>query len=99
MTYLAIKRRMKRSKFPRTAKILSFEYIVEKTRTFFSLSTVMRQSATDASAKDSVENELVKKTDAYKNNKIIYLNGEYWYLSGGGLLSMKEMIEEVEAGL
>lgn len=46
-----------------------------------------------------VENELVMKTDAYENEKIIYLNGEYWYLSGGGLLSMKAMIEEVEQAL
>ena len=42
---------------------------------------------------------LVKKTNAYKNDKIVYLNADYWYLSGGGLLSMKEMIKEVEAGL
>ena len=39
------------------------------------------------------------KTNAYKNDKIVYLNAEYWYLSGGGLISMKEMIKEVEAGL
>ena len=53
----------------------------------------------DASAKDSIENEFVMKTNAYKNDKIVYLNGDYWYLSGGGLLSMKEMVKEVEAGL
>ncbi len=49
--------------------------------------------------KDSIENELVKKTNAYKNGKIIYLNADYWYLSGGGLLSMKEMIKEMEEAL
>ena len=78
---------------------ISFEYIVEKNPDV--LFVIDRDAAVGngASAKDSVENDLVKKTDAYKNNKIIYLNGEYWYLSGGGLLSMKEMIEEVEAGL
>ncbi|MCM3638370.1 siderophore ABC transporter substrate-binding protein [Sporosarcina luteola] len=78
---------------------ISFEYIVEKNPDV--LFVIDRDAAigNGASAKDSVENDLVKKTNAYKNNKIVYLNGEYWYLSGGGLLSMKEMIEEVQAGL
>lgn len=78
---------------------ITFEYIVEKNPGV--LFVIDRDAAigNGASAKDSVENDLVKKTDAYKNNKIIYLNGEYWYLSGGGLMSMKEMIEEVETAL
>ncbi|MGN7386414.1 siderophore ABC transporter substrate-binding protein [Sporosarcina sp. SAFN-015] len=78
---------------------IAFEYIVEKNPDV--LFVIDRDAAigNGASAKDSIENDLVKKTNAYKNNKIIYLNGEYWYLSGGGLLSMKEMIKEVEAAL
>jgi len=39
------------------------------------------------------------KTNAYKNGKIFYLDPDYWYLSGGGLLSMKEMIKEIEAAM
>lgn len=78
---------------------ITFEYIVEKNPDV--LFVIDRDAAigNGASAKDSIENELVKKTDAYKNDKIVYLNGEYWYLSGGGLLSMKAMIEEVESAL
>ncbi|MCG7343121.1 siderophore ABC transporter substrate-binding protein [Sporosarcina sp. ACRSL] len=78
---------------------ISFEYIFDKNPDV--LFVIDRDAAigNGASAKDSIENDLVKKTSAYKNNKIVYLNGEYWYLSGGGLLSMKEMIKEVEAGL
>ncbi|MCM3744942.1 siderophore ABC transporter substrate-binding protein [Sporosarcina luteola] len=78
---------------------ITFEYIAEKNPDV--LFVIDRDAAigNGASAKDSVENDLVKKTNAYKNNKIVYLNGEYWYLSGGGLLSMKEMIDEVQAGL
>ncbi|GEN84863.1 putative ABC transporter solute-binding protein YclQ [Sporosarcina luteola] len=78
---------------------ITFEYILEKNPDI--LFVIDRDAAigNGASAKDSVENELVKKTDAYKNGKIVYLNGEYWYLSGGGLLSMKAMIEEVESAL
>lgn len=78
---------------------VSFEYILETNPDV--LFVIDRDAAVggDASAKDSIENELVIKTNAYQNEKIVYLNADYWYLSGGGLLSMKEMVKEVEAGL
>ncbi|CAM3222140.1 siderophore ABC transporter substrate-binding protein [Filibacter tadaridae] len=78
---------------------ITFEYIMETNPDV--LFVVDRDAAIggDASAKDSIENELVKKTNAYKNDKIIYLNADYWYLSGGGLLSMKEMVKEIDASL
>ena len=78
---------------------ITFEYVLKTNPGI--LFVIDRDAAIggDASAKDSIENDLVIKTDAYKNDKIVYLNGEYWYLSGGGLLSMKEMVKEVEAAL
>jgi iron complex transport system substrate-binding protein len=78
---------------------ITFEYILETNPDV--LFVIDRDAAVseDASAKDSIENELVMKTNAYKNGKIIYLDPDFWYLSGGGLLSMKEMIKEIEAGL
>ena len=78
---------------------VSFEYIAETNPDI--LFVVDRDAAVggDASAKDSIENDLVKKTNAYEEGKIIYLNPDYWYLSGGGLLSMKEMIKEMDASL
>ncbi|WP_301108544.1 siderophore ABC transporter substrate-binding protein [Sporosarcina sp.] len=78
---------------------ITFEYILDTNPDI--LFVIDRDAAigNGASAKDSVENDLVKKTNAFQNEKIVYLNGEYWYLSGGGLQSLKEMIKEVEAGL
>ncbi len=78
---------------------VTFEYILEKNPDV--LFVVDRDAAMGdgASSKDSIENELVMKTNAYKNGKMVYLDPDYWYLSGGGLLSMKEMVKEVEAGL
>jgi len=77
---------------------ITFEYILETNPGI--LFVIDRGAAIGGEASaDMVENDLVMKTDAYKNEKIIYLNGEYWYLSGGGLKSMKEMIKEVEAAL
>lgn len=78
---------------------ITFEYILETNPDI--LFVIDRDAAIGEgeNAKKTVENDLVKKTNAFKNDKIIYLNGEYWYLSGGGLKSMKEMIKEVEAVL
>ncbi|RAV27558.1 siderophore ABC transporter substrate-binding protein [Sinomicrobium soli] len=49
--------------------------------------------------KEAFENALVQKTDAYKNGKIIYLNPEVWYLSGGGIISVNRMIDEISETL
>ncbi|MEH6948828.1 siderophore ABC transporter substrate-binding protein [Bacillus sp. JJ634] len=49
--------------------------------------------------KADMENEIIKKTEAYKNNRIVYLDGPLWYLSGGGLQSELAKIEEVLAEL
>lgn len=78
---------------------ITFEYILETNPDI--LFVIDRDAAIGkgANAKKTIENGLVKKTNAFKNGKIVYLDGEYWYLSGGGLKSMKEMIKEVEAGL
>ncbi|MBC2080039.1 siderophore ABC transporter substrate-binding protein [Listeria booriae] len=74
---------------------VSSEYIAEKNPDY--IYVVDRGAAVggESSAKSVVENELVKKTNAYKNNHIVYLNPEYWYLSGGGLESVAEMVKEV----
>ena len=78
---------------------VSSEYVLETNPDI--LFVVDRDAAFDenASVKSSIENELVQKTNAFKNGKIIYLNGGPWYLSGGGLQSLKIMIEDAEAGI
>ncbi len=78
---------------------ITFEYILETNPDV--LFVIDRDAAIggDASAKDSIENDLVKKTTAYQDDAIYYLDPNYWYLSGGGLLSIKEMLEEIEATL
>ncbi|WP_068596787.1 siderophore ABC transporter substrate-binding protein [Vaginella massiliensis] len=49
--------------------------------------------------KKEIENTLIQQTNAYKNGKIIYLNPQVWYLSGGGLISTKMMIDEIKQNL
>ncbi|EEL52293.1 Ferric anguibactin-binding protein precusor FatB [Bacillus cereus Rock3-44] len=41
----------------------------------------------------------LSKCDAAKNGNVIYLDANYWYLSGGGLESVSEMVKEVSKGL
>ncbi|WP_126429022.1 siderophore ABC transporter substrate-binding protein [Brevibacillus marinus] len=80
---------------------ISFEYIAEKNPDY--LFVVDRDAVVGgegaSSAKEVVENELVKNTKAYQNNQIVYLDPNYWYLSGGGLISVLEMVKQVDAGI
>lgn len=46
-----------------------------------------------------LQSDAVKATSAYKNDKIIYLTPDLWYLSGGGLGSLDLQIGEVSAAL
>ncbi|MCG7336720.1 siderophore ABC transporter substrate-binding protein [Sporosarcina sp. ACRSM] len=78
---------------------VSFEYILETNPDILFVIDRDKAVGGDASAKDAIENELVMKTNAYKNGKIIYLDPGYWYLSGGGLQSVQEMVAEVETAL
>lgn len=78
---------------------ITFEYIVEKDPDY--LFVIDRDAAIGEgeSAKKLIENELVENTTAYKNDNIVYLDPNYWYLSGGGLQSVSEMVNEVEASI
>lgn len=82
---------------------VSYEYVADKNPDY--LFVVDRDAAVKSdggeagSAKKAVENDLVKNTNAFKNGKIIYLDPNYWYLSGGGLISVSEMLKEVEVVL
>ncbi|MFA1821873.1 siderophore ABC transporter substrate-binding protein [Virgibacillus oceani] len=78
---------------------VSFEYVT--TQDPDRLYVIDRGAAVDgqSNAQQIVENELVKNTKVYENDNIYYLNPDYWYLSGGGLISVSEMIKEIEESL
>jgi len=79
---------------------VSFEYVKEKNPDYiFVVDRAAVVSGGGQAAKDTFDNDLVKATNAYKNGKIVYLNPNYWYLSGGGLVSVGEMIKEVAAAV
>lgn len=80
---------------------INYEYIVEQDPDY--IFVLDRNGVTGnseaPSAKEVVENELIKNTKAYKNGTIVYLSPEAWYLSEGGLVSTDFMIQEIEAAL
>src|SRR3954453_5325512 len=78
---------------------VTFEYILEKNPDV--LFVIDRSAAIggEVGAKGTIENELVQKTNAYKNGKIIYLDAVNWYIAGNGIVSTQSMVEEVKAAL
>lgn len=49
----------------------------------------------ESGTKAAIENEIVAATNAAKNDKIIYLDPQYWYLSGGGIQSENAKADDV----
>jgi iron complex transport system substrate-binding protein len=78
---------------------ISFEYIAEKNPEYLFVVDRGAVVGGKSSAEGVLDNELVNGTDAAKNGHIIYLNPNYWYLSGGGLISTDEMAKEIDAGI
>ncbi|KGQ27821.1 siderophore ABC transporter substrate-binding protein [Gallibacterium anatis] len=79
---------------------VGFEYIVEKSPDY--LLVVDRTAAiTDKkdNAKIVLNNDLIKKTKAYQQNHIIYLDAANWYLAFGGLKATENMISELEQAI
>ncbi len=74
---------------------ITYEYILDTNPDMMFVVDRNAAVGNDASAKDSLENELVQKTNAYQSDKIIYLDPDYWYLSGGGLQSVSEMVNAI----
>lgn len=78
---------------------ISYEYILEKNPDYLFVIDHGSVTGGTSSAKAVVENEIVKKTKAYTNKNVTYLDPNYWYLSGGGLVSVSEMVKQIEAAI
>lgn len=74
----------------------SFEYVVEKNPDYLFVVDRAAIAGGTTSAKELFENELMEKTDAYKNGNIIYLDPAIWYTATGGLTSTMTMVEEID---
>lgn len=78
---------------------ISFEYILEKNPPYILVIDRAAVVGGSTTAKMTLENQLVKATTAYQDDKIIYLNSEIWYVASGGLGTTLTMIEDLEKAL
>ncbi len=80
----------------------SFETVVKQNPDY--IFVMDRDSAISSSgaktAAEIMENDLIKTTDAYKNNHIIYLeHPDVWYTAEGGIQALDIMLQDLENGL
>ena len=73
----------------------SFEYILDKNPDYLFVIDRAAVAGGNTSAKEMFNNEIIKKTDAYKNGNIVYLDAEVWYTISGGIESTQKMVNEV----
>ncbi len=84
----------------RHGEAVSFEFIREANPDL--LYVVDRDAAIGEegkSAEEILDNALVKKTSAWKNDKVSYVDAEAWYIVVGGLTSLGTLIDEVEKSI
>lgn len=74
---------------------VSYEYILDKNPDVLFVIDRTKAIGGDTSLNDVAANELVAQTTAGKNKKVIPLQSDVWYLSGGGLESVKLMLDDV----
>ena len=80
----------------------SFETVVEKNPDYIFVMDRDSAIGTEGAqlAKEIMENELVKETDAYKNGNIVYLeNPAVWYTAEGGKTALDTMLSDLENSL
>jgi iron complex transport system substrate-binding protein len=80
---------------------ISFEFIAQTDPDW--LLVIDRDAAIGregVSAQRMLDNELVRQTKAWKNKRVVYLNGYNWYLMGSaGLTAMQQNVDEIAGAL
>lgn len=80
---------------------ISFEFIAQTDPDW--LFVIDRDAAIGregVSAQRMLDNDLVRPTKAWKNKRVVYLNGFNWYLLGSaGLTAMQQNVDEIAAAL
>ena len=75
---------------------VSYEYILSKNPDYLFVLDRSKLIDSKITAKETLDNNLIKSTKAYKNKKIINLNLENWYLASGGLTVTENIIKEIK---
>lgn len=75
---------------------VTFEYVLEKNPDFLFVVDRAAVAGGDISANKTFDNSIIQATEAFKNNRIVFLDAEVWYNSTGGITSTEKMISEIE---
>lgn len=78
---------------------ISYEQILEINPDIIFVIDRLSATGEKSNVTEAYTNDIINKTNAAKNNKIIYLNGALWYLAGGGLNSELAKVNEIKAAL
>ena len=79
---------------------ISYEYIAEKNPDYlFVIDRASAVTGKSGGAQAALNNDIVKQSKAAKENHIVYLDANNWYLMNGGLNAMHEMVVEVGAAV
>lgn len=76
---------------------VNYEYISQVNPDMLFVVDRTKITGTGDDALTVLDNDLVKKTNAYLNNKIFLLDAEMWYLSAGGVKSLGVMLDEIHS--
>ena len=78
---------------------ISYEYLAEKNPDYLFVIDKGAVTGKGNPAKNTVENELVKTTDTFKNGNIVYVDSVAWYVGGAGFKALDKMLDDVENAL
>lgn len=76
--------------------ILSYDFIFSKNPDYIIVCDRDYAVNMGKSAEALMDNDLIRKTNAYKNNKILYIDSATWYLYNGGITSTLRMLKDIE---
>lgn len=78
---------------------INYEYIAEKNPDIIFYVDRTKIVGGSKNGGDVLKNELVAKTNAGKNNKVVALDAENWYLGSGGLATIQKQLEEIKTAI
>ena len=79
---------------------VSFEYLLEANP--YWVFVIDRDTAVGAggdAARVVLDNDIVRRMDAYQNNRMVFVNTTDWYLAGTGIATLQNIVDEVLAVL
>ena len=78
---------------------VNFEYISEKNPDIIFYVDRAKIAGGSKGGSDTLNNDLVLKSEAGQSNKVISLDPEAWYLMAGGLSSTRSQLNEIKNGI